>query len=166
MRDSLAPGSQDADMLKLFRRIRYFLSQRRIENDLAREVEFHRSMEADRLERVGLDRRAAHEASLRVMGNVTLAREDSRAIWIAPWFEGVRRDVRYALRTVVHRPGFAIAMILVMGLGIGATTAVFTLLDTLVLKSLPVRNPEQLVFLEQPAFSYPQYSEVRSRAGE
>jgi putative ABC transport system permease protein len=153
-------------MFKLFRRITYLLRQRRIDRELAQEVEFHRAMEAERLERAGLDRRDAHHASLRVMGNVTLAREDSRAVWIAPWFEGVRRDVRYAMRTVVHRPGFAIAMILVMGLGIGATTAVFTLLDSLVLKSLPVRTPEQLVFLQQPAFSYPQYSEIRSRAGD
>ena len=153
-------------MLKLFRRIKYLLLQRRYDTDLAREVEFHREMEADRLERAGLDRTSARHASVRSMGNVTLAREDSRGVWIAPWVESVRRDVRYALRSVVHRPGFAIAMILVMGLGIGASTAVFTLLDILVLKSLPVRDPEQLVFLEQPAFSYPQYSEVRSRTGD
>ena len=119
--------------------------------------------QAERLERAGLDRTTARQASVRAMGNVTLAREDAHGVWIAPWVETVRRDIRYALRSVVHRPGFAIAMILVMGVGIGASTAVFTLLDSLVLKSLPVRNPEQLVFMEQPAFSYPQYSEVRSR---
>src|SRR5580765_717035 len=153
-------------MLKLLRRIKYLLLRHRNDTDLAQEVEFHRQMEAERLERAGLDRTAARHASVRAMGNVTLAREDSRIVWIGPWIESVRRDIRYALRSVVHRPGFTVAMILVMGLGIGASTAVFTLLDALVLKSLPVRDPEQLVFLEQPAFSYPQYSEVRSRAGD
>ena len=67
---------------------------------------------------------------------------------------------------MIHRPGFAAAMIIVMGLGIGATTAVFSLLDNLVLKSLPVPNPESLVFLEKPAFSYPIFQEVEARLRE
>jgi predicted permease len=97
------------------------------------------------------------------MGNVTLAREDARAVWISPWLESVWRDVAYACRLIVHRPGFATAMILVMGLGIGATAGVFRLLDNLVLKSLPVSDPKQLVYLENPAFSYPIYQEVKVR---
>ena len=123
-------------------------------------------MKAERLERAGLDRTAAHQASLRAMGNVTLAREDARAVWIWPWLESVWRDVAYACRLIVFRPGFAAAMIIVMGLGIGATAGVFRLLDNLVLKSLPVRDPARLAYLENPAFSYPIYQEVRARTRE
>lgn len=150
-------------MLKLFRRITYLLQQRRVDNDLLQEVEFHRAMEAERLERAGLDRAAAQLASHRRMGNLTLAREDARAVWIAPWLESVRRDIAYALRMVVRRPTFSTAMVLVMGLGIGSTAGVFGLVDALVLKPLPVHQPEQLVFLENPSFSYPVFTQVQAR---
>jgi len=150
-------------VLKLLRRITYLLRQRHVDDDLRREVEFHRAMEAERLERGGLDRATAHSASVRRMGNVTLAREDARAVWIAPWLEDLQRDIAYAFRMLVKRPGFTFAIVLVMGLGIGSTTGVFGLLDALVLKSLPVREPDRLVFLEKPSFSYPVFTEMRSR---
>lgn len=150
-------------MLKLLRRITYLLRQRRVDDDLQREVEFHRAMEAERLERDGLDRATAHSASVRRIGNVTLAREDARAVWIAPWLENLQRDIAYAFRMLVQRPGFTFAIVLVMGLGIGSTTGVFGLLDALVLKSLPVREPDRLVFLEKPSFSYPVFTEMRRR---
>jgi predicted permease len=152
-------------MWKLFRRIKYLLRQNLIERELEREVEFHRTLNAERLEREGFDPQAAQRESIRAMGNVTLAREDARAVWISPWLESVWRDVAYACRLIVHRPGFATAMILVMGLGIGATAGVFRLLDNLVLKSLPVRDPGRLVYLENPSFSYPIYQEVKGRTG-
>ena len=153
-------------MRKLFRRITYFLHRRHAERELQQEVEFHRVLQAERLERDGLDAATAHRESVRVMGNVTLAREDARGVWIWPWLESVWRDVAYACRLIVFRPGFAAAMIVVMGLGIGATAGVFRLLDTLVLKDLPVRDPERLVYLERPAFSYPIYQEVKGRTAE
>jgi len=152
-------------MRRLFRRLEYLIWHRGIDNDFMQEVEFHRAMEAERLERAGLDRNAAERASRRTMGNVTLAREDARAVWIAPWFESVRRDVAYAMRLVVQRPAFSGAIALVMGLGIGSTAAVFALVDALVLESLPVEQPEQLVFVDKPSFSYPVFTELRTRGG-
>lgn len=150
-------------MVKLFRRINYLLRRHRIEADLAQEVEFHRALNAERLERGGLEREAARRASIRAMGNITLAREDARAVWVWPSLESVWQDVVYASRLIVHRPAFAAAMIVVMGLGIGATAGVFRLIDRLVLKTLPVKAPERLVYLQNPAFSYPIYQEVRAR---
>jgi predicted permease len=150
-------------MSKVFRWIGYLLHQRRIDRELASEVEFHRTMAAEHLERTGLDPATARAASVRRMGNVTLAREDARAVWIAPWLENVQRDIAYALRMLVQRPGFTLAVVLVMGLGIGSTTGVFALLDALVLKDLPVREPERLVYLERPSFSYPAFTELRTR---
>ncbi len=150
-------------MLKLLRRLQYLWWQRRIDSDLAQEVEFHRAMEADRLERAGLDPDVARATSVRSMGNVTLAREDARAVWIAPWLENTQRDIAYAFRMLVQRPGFTVAIAMVMGLGIGSTTGVFGLLDALVLESLPVQQPERLVYLANPSFSYPVFTEVRAR---
>ena len=97
-------------------------------------------------------------ASRRVMGNITLAREDARAVWIAPWLDGVRQDAAYRVRSLRRNPRFAAAVILVCALGIGATTAVFGLLDGLVFRPLPVQDPERLVYLKDPAFSYPIFS--------
>jgi predicted permease len=150
-------------MLKLWRRFQYLIRQRRSEAELAEELEFHLAMEQQRLERNGVARDAAAYASRRVLGNVALAREDARGVWILPWLESVWQDGVYAARIVRRSPVFAAAMIVVMALGIGATTGVFGLIDSLVLKSLPVREPQRLVVFAKPGFSYPLFTEVRSR---
>jgi predicted permease len=83
------------------------------------------------------------------MGNMTLAREDARAAWIAPWLETIWQDVRYGVRALRRNPGFASVAIMTLGLGIGATTALFSVADTILWKPLPVVNPEELVFLDR-----------------
>ena len=150
-------------MLKLIRRLRYLLRLDDAAAELREELEFHRVEHQRHLEQTGTPGSTAADASRRALGNTALACEDARAVWIWPWLENLRRDVVYAFRMLVQRPAFTFAIILVVGLGIGATTGVFGLLDALVLKSLPVREPERLVFLENPSFSYPVFSEVRSR---
>ncbi len=150
-------------MLKLIRRLRYLLRLDDAAAELREELEFHRVEHQRHLEQTGTPGSTAADASRRALGNTALACEDARAVWIWPWLEKLRRDVVYAFRMLVQRPAFTFAIILVVGLGIGSTTGVFALLDALVLKSLPVREPERLVFLENPSFSYPVFSEVRSR---
>ncbi len=150
-------------MLRILRRLHYVLRHRRLEAELAEEIESHRAMRQHDLEARGLARADARQESRRRLGNVTLAREDVRGIWLWPWLESVRQDVAYALRTVRRAPGFAAAIITVMALGIGATTGVFSLLDGLVLKSLPVHRPERLVYFTRPSFSYPMFEQVRER---
>jgi hypothetical protein len=151
-------------MLKLWRRFHYLIRQRRTDTELAEEMEFHRAMEQQRLERTGVDYGEAAFASRRVLGNVALAREDARGVWIMPWLQSVWQDGAYAVRIVRRSPAFAVAMILVMGLGIGATTGVFSILDALVLRSLPVREPDRLVFFAKPGFSYRLFTEVQARS--
>ncbi len=84
------------------------------------------------------------------------------------------QDLRYALRTIGRAPGFAIIVILTLGLGIGANTAIFSLMDQVLLRLLPVRNPSELVQLDGPGpfsgrtyndrtFSYPMYVDFRDR---
>ena len=105
----------------------------------------------------GSRRNEARYASRRTLGNVTLAREDARSVWIWPWLDSVRQDVAYAHSLAARNPGFSASVILVTSLGIGATTSVFGLVDGLVLKPLPVRDPDRLVYFESPAFSYPNF---------
>jgi predicted permease len=106
----------------------------------------------------------AEAASRRVMGNVTLAREDARAQWIAPWLDSVWQDAMYALRGFRRAPAFTGAFVLVMALGVGATTAVFALVDGLVLRDLPVNRPDRLVYFSAPSFSYPIFTGVQARS--
>jgi predicted permease len=148
----------------LLRRVLYTFRQRRLEAELAEEIDAHRAMRQRDLQAQGVPPDEAQPASRRALGNVTLAREDARAVWIAPWLESVWQDVAYAVRALRRAPAFATAVVLVMAIGIGATTGVFSLVEALVLRSLPVRQPDRLVYFAQPSFSYPIFTEVRARA--
>jgi putative ABC transport system permease protein len=149
---------------KLLRRLHYLIRQRRLDAELAEEIDAHRAMRQRDLEQRGIAPAEAAHASRRALGNVTLSREDARAVWLAPWLESVWQDVVYALRLLRREPLFASAVVLVMAIGIGAATGVFGLLHGLVLKSLPVRHPDRLVYFAQPSFSYPIFQEVGARA--
>ena len=152
------------DPAKWRRRILYLFRQRQIEAEIAEELETHRQMATDRALQDGAALPDASAASRRAMGNVTLAREDARAAWIAPWLDSVWQDGMYALRMFRRAPVFTGAFVLVMALGVGATTAVFALVDGLVLRDLPVSRPDRLVYFSAPSFSYPIFTEVQARS--
>ena len=79
------------------------------------------------------------------LGNLTRAAEDARSVWTWMWFEELCRDIRYALRSMRQNPGFSATAVLSLALGIGANTAIFSLIDALMLRWLPVPNPQELV---------------------
>jgi len=149
--------------MKILTRLRHLIGTH---DDLAEEIELHRAMTERRLRDSGMSAEEAAVESRRIMGNATLAREDARAAWIAPWLDSAWQDVTYALRMFRRAPVFTGAFVLVMALGVGATTAVFVLLDSLVLRNLPVSRPDRLVYFASPSFSYPIFSEVKARSTE
>ena len=116
-------------MPRIFRRLLYLLRRHDLEAELREEIECHRAMAQDELERTGVPAADAAAQSRRALGNSTLAREDARAIWIAPSIDSIRQDVAYAMRSLRKNTAFSLALILVSALGIGTTTAVFGLLD-------------------------------------
>ena len=83
------------------------------------------------------------------LGNLTLAAEDARAEWGWTWLEQTAQDLRYGVRTLGKAPGFTVAAVLSLAIGIGANTALFTLINTVMWKLLPVSDPEHLLTLEQ-----------------
>jgi predicted permease len=124
-------------MRELLRRVWYVIRQRQFERDLAEEIELHRAMAQHDLERGGLEPSAAHSASRRLVGNVTLAREDSRGVWIWPWLESIWQDAAYAVRNLRRQPGFTAVVVIVLATVIGLHTTLVTVIAGVVLRPWP-----------------------------
>jgi putative ABC transport system permease protein len=120
----------------------WFFARRR--RDLDEEIEAHLRMAVrDRVER-GETLVEARAAAAKEFGNVPLVKDVTRKTWGWEWLESAVQDLKYALRRLVKSPGFTIAAIATLALGIGANTAIFELLDAVLLQSLPVANPQEL----------------------
>lgn len=132
-------------MRSLLRRLRARIRYRRFDADLAEEIEFHRAMKQREGERAGLTTAEARLMSRRAMGNVTLARESSRGVWVASWLDGMLQDVRYAFRSLRRQPGFTIAACTALVLGLGLNTSLFTFFNAVVLRSWSVADPVSVV---------------------
>ncbi len=124
--------------------LRQLFSRRRRLQDLSVSIQEHLQERIDELMEEGVPREEAAEIAHREFGNVTLIAERSRETWQWPTLESVWADVKYALRQLIKSPVFAVTVILTMALGIGANTAIFTLTHAILMKSLPVGNPESL----------------------
>ena len=152
-------------MRTLIRRVAFWLRRQQLDADLAEELESHRAMQQDRLERVRCAARRGRREPARSRQHHARAR--GRALRLDLAVARQRASGRaYALRSLRRNAGFSAALILVTALGIGATTSVFGLVDGLICKPLPVRDPERLVYFGSPSFSYPIFTEVRRRGAD
>src|SRR5271156_5379510 len=111
------------------------------------ELQFHLDQQVKENIARGLDPDEARYAAMRSFGNPTQLREEARSSWSWNWLEKFLRDLRYGVRTLTRSPGFAFTAILVMALGIGATTSLFTIVRSVLLKPLPFRDPDNLVMV-------------------
>ncbi len=132
-------------MARWWSRLRARIKYRRFEQDLAAELETHRAMKETDLVESGLSQPAAHWQAVRELGNTTMAREDARAVWIAPWMEGLWQDLRLAFRRLARNRGFTVAACVTLALGVGASTTAFATLDAVALHPYDWRSPERLV---------------------
>ena len=125
-----------------------YLGRRRAGEDLEQEMRLHVELERDRLVDVGVAPDAAARVARRRLGNPALIREDTRAVWGWRWLDGLVRDLRHVARGLRRSPGFTAVVVAVLGLGIGASTAVFSLVHGVLLAPLPFRDPGQLVTVQ------------------
>ena len=132
---------------RLRNKLRFLFRRDRFDRELAEEMDFHRAMLELEKTRHGVAPEAAAASARRQFGNSILARECSRDFWIIAWLDTLGADVRYALRSLGGNKTFAILAALSLGLGIGANTAIYSFMDSILLRSLPVPDPESLVVL-------------------
>ena len=121
-----------------------FSRQRRY-RDLAEEMGTHLEEKTEQLIREGMSREEAEHAARRAFGNATLMEERGREAWQWRRVENLWADMKYAMRQMAKSPGFAVTAVLTLALGIGANTGIFTLMHALLLKSLPIPEPDRLV---------------------
>src|SRR6266851_3566312 len=154
-----------------FFRLAGLFDRRRRERELADELESHLQLHIEDNLRRGMTPVEARRQALIKLGGIEQTKDIYRDRRGVPTLESLIYDVRYGLRMLAKSPGFTAVAVLTLALGIGANTAIFTLIDGLLLKRLPVREPDRLVALSDPGrqdedwrsfmYSYPEYVEMR-----
>jgi putative ABC transport system permease protein len=157
--------------MSFWSRLANVVRQRRLDDDLDDEQRFHIDARAADLEASGLPREAALAQATRQFGNRLQLRESSRDVKLLPWLESLGRDLRLGGRLLRKDAVVSVAAVVSLGLAIGASTAAFALIDALLLRQLPVRDPHRLVYVshsrasEEPQFStlfsYPAFQRLR-----
>src|SRR5688572_25600742 len=135
-------------MTSLFRKLTWSLRGRRKEEELREELQLHVEAEADALQADGIPHDQATWAARRELGNVPLLREDTRTLWTWTLLEQLGQDLRFAVRTMVKNRTFTTLLVLSLGLGIGANTAIYSFMEAIQLRSLPVADPTSLVVIK------------------
>ncbi len=144
-------------MNNLFRRIRYLLNRSRFDRELADDMEFHREMVA--------------RAGQRNFGNTLRLREEARDAWGWTWIDRFAQDLRFTIRMLRKSPGFTFAAVLMLALGIGVNVAAFGFFNLMLLRPLPVRNPETILHFQRRSpenfadnFPYPEVAFFREHS--
>lgn len=131
----------------MMNRFRRMFSRSRLAADLSEEMQQHLEEKIEALVESGMPRNEAVHSARRAFGNATLIEQRSREVWMWPFIESICADIKFALRQLRKSPGFAAVAFLTLAIGIGANTAIFSLMNGLLLRPLPVADADQLVVL-------------------
>jgi predicted permease len=122
--------------------------RKQLERDLDRELQYHLNRRITDLKNLGLPAQEARKRAMLELGGILQMQEEVRDIWLRWWLTDFIYDFRFSVRSFLRTPSFTITAVLSLMLGIGATTAIYSLVDQVLLHSLPVRQPERLVLID------------------
>ena len=125
------------------------LNRSRAEQDLEDEIRLHLELETTENMEAGMSPKEAQLAARRAFGSVALAKEDSRAMWGFETIETIWHDLRFSLRVLVKNPGFTLTVVVTLALAIGASTAIFSVVNVVVLNPFPYREPSRIYLVRQ-----------------
>ncbi len=161
---------------EILRRLHMLLHRGRFQADLEEEMRLHIELRQQQQIAAGLSPDAARSTAQRKFGNATHLKETSHMAWGWDWLESFAQDIAYGTRALLRHPGITIVALASLALGIGANTAIFSLLDAVMLRSLPVKDPQQLVVLgegkwggifsglvDTELYSYPFYRQLQQK---
>ena len=131
----------------MLRRLKYWMESASRSEALREEMELHLAEKAAELQAGGITAERARAEARRRFGNAGLKQEESREIWITRFWSELGQDVRYGFRTMTANKAFSALAVLLLALGIGANTAIYSFMESILLRSLPVADPESLVVL-------------------
>src|SRR6185312_3967365 len=136
-----------------FSRIRNTILPAALHREVDEELRLHLELRAQDLQRKGMNSEDAQLTAARQFGNATLEAERTRTMDMSAWTETILKDLRYALRQFARNPVFTGIAVLSLAIGIGANTAIFSVMNAALLRSLPVTEPQRLVMLTNPSVS-------------